>query len=521
MKKMKALLVFASIPALTLALAACSGNEPAGGKTDSAAAKGEKPVTFQFLRNGGFPEYPADGGEAKQEIIKALEKSGVKGVDYKVTIATGDEYTTKLNLLASSGELPDYFDIDAKTLSRFIEQGLVKPIDEYLKKTPNLVQSIPKAYWDQVTYNGKIYAVPNGTRPEAFNTPSVTSVLVRQDWLDNLKLKQPTTVDELHDVLKAFVTQDPDKNGKNDTVGFGATKTIQTSQAQLTQFRSIFGAFGIAPTHWMESGGQIKKGMVLPETKQALAVLQQWYKEGLIDPDFPVTERKQLEEKVVGSKIGVWEDDGYLINPQANPVAGSLAKATPSAKLALIAPPKGPGGKQGFPETNAAASAPLRALSAKAQNPEKLFQFLEWMATDGENGGFNYITYGIEGKDFTYDKASNTITQKVSYADLYKRGYSNPVRMVFIIDRRWTTPDVRSALELAGKHVIPNQLWRTVQAELDYPDLESKLWPEYLIKIITGVWPVEKHDEFVQKYYQQGGQQIEKQANEEWKKLKK
>lgn len=377
MKKMKALLVFASIPALTLALAACSGNEPAGGKTDSAATKGEKPVTFQFLRNGGFPEYPADGGEAKQEIIKALEKSGVKGVDYKVTIATGDEYTTKLNLLASSGELPDYFDIDAKTLSRFIEQGLVKPIDEYLKKTPNLVQSIPKAYWDQVTYNGKIYAVPNGTRPEAFNTPSVTSVLVRQDWLDNLKLKQPTTVDELHDVLKAFVTQDPDKNGKNDTVGFGATKTIQTSQAQLTQFRSIFGAFGIAPTHWMESGGQIKKGMVLPETKQALAVLQQWYKEGLIDPDFPVTERKQLEEKVVGSKIGVWEDDGYLINPQANPVAGSLAKATPSAKLALIAPPKGPGGKQGFPETNAAASAPLRALSAKAQNPEKLFQFLE------------------------------------------------------------------------------------------------------------------------------------------------
>jgi len=131
----------------------------------------------------------------------------------------------------------------------------------------------------------------------------------------------------------------------------------------------------------------------------------------------------------------------------------------------------------------------------------------------------NLVLYGIEGKDYTYDKETNTINQKTTYSDLYKRGYSNPIRMMFITDRRWAKPPVREAIEVVNRHLIRNAMWNVVPAEMDYPDLEKKLYQEYLVKIITGVWPVDKYDEFIQKYYDQGGREIEKQANELYKKL--
>ncbi len=42
---------------------------------------------------------------------------------------------------------------------------------------------------------------------------------IRQDWLDNLGLEVPRTWDEMAAVAEAFVTQDPDGNGEDDTIG--------------------------------------------------------------------------------------------------------------------------------------------------------------------------------------------------------------------------------------------------------------------------------------------------------------
>jgi putative aldouronate transport system substrate-binding protein len=514
------LAAFGGIAVIALVAAAgCSSNEASsGGTTDSSSnssgksSSGDKTVTFQIMRQFGSPEYPADGGEGRVEVLKALEKMGVRGIDFRSTVLSGDEYNTKLNLLAASGQLPDYFDIDPKTLQRFVDQGLIQPIDNYLKKSPHIMKVVPPEYWKQVTFNGKIYAIPNGTRTEPFNFPTVDGFNVRTDWLDALKLKQPTNLNELHDVLKAFVTQDPDKNGKNDTIGLGAAKD--------SSFAGIFGAFGIQPTFWTERGGQLKKGLVLPEMKQALTLLQTWYKEGLIDHDFPIMDAKQKDEKVANSLAGVWHGSGYYTDKSGSNTAEALYKASPNAKVAVLEAPLGPDGKRGYAEANAYAASPLRALSHKAQDPEKLFQLLDWMASDEPGGGANYITYGVEGKDYTFDKATNSIIQSTTYSDLYKRGFSNPIRFILITDRRWTQVPVREGINVVNKYLIKNAMWNTLPAESDYPDLEKKLYAEYFVKIVTGTWAVDKYDEFIQKYYEQGGREIEKQANDLYKKLK-
>ncbi|MCU6711870.1 extracellular solute-binding protein [Paenibacillus sp. J5C_2022] len=513
MTLMKRLSVLTLASAMLVTAAGCgSGNNNTPEPTKSPSkpsnekqteAPAETTTTYNIMRNISIPEYPSDGGEAKTKIIAELEKSGIKGFDYKINMAAGTEYYTKLNLLASSGELPDLFDIDGITLKRFVEQGLVLPLDDYLAKVPEYVELIPEDRWEQVTFDGKIYAIPSGKLPNPINHSSVTSILIREDWLKELNLEQPDTLDELYETLKAITAHYPGNNG------LGGIKT--------SNFFSIFGAFGITPNFWFERDGVIKKGMVLPEAKEALAVLQKWYKEGLIDPDFPIMESKQLNEKIVNSKIGVWEGTGFMTHPQTNSTTEALMSTSPEAVLTMLETPAGPEGKRGYPESLGS----LRAFSAKIEDPDKLLQVLNWMTITGDQGGgLDLVHYGVEGEDYTYDREKDFIQQSSSYSELYKKGYSNPLRISGISDRRYALPEVRGAIETATKHLIQNELWKPLQSELDYPDLTSKLWTEYFVKIVTGVYSVDKHDEFVEKYYAQGGDKVEQEANEEWSKLK-
>jgi putative aldouronate transport system substrate-binding protein len=510
MKRRHGLPIAIGLLSLVVAASGCgsAGSSPTSSGDSGKSASDGKTVTYKFYKKFGAPEFPPDGGEAKPIVLDTVAKLGITGFDFKSELASGDEYNTKLNLYATSGQLPDLFDIDAATLPRFVDQGLLLPLDDYLKKTPDLMKIIPKDYWNQVTFNGKIYAIPTGTRPEPFNFPTVNGLDVRTDWLKNLNLKKPTTLNELHDVLKAFATQDPDKNGKNDTIGLGASKD--------SGFNFMFGAYGIMPSFWFERDGMIKKGFVLPEMKEALTTLRQWYSEGIIDKDFPIMEKKQLDEKAINSITGLWEGNGYWTDPTGANTAEALYKASPKATVEVVEAPKGPKGQQGYAEANGAGT--LKAISKKAPDPEKLFKYLNWQAT---SDGAEMITYGVPGKDFTYDKATNTIKQNVGYSNLYSRGWSNPIRMIVVTDRRWALKPVRDGIEVVNHHLIKNAMWNKVPAEIDYPDLETKLFDEYFVKIVTGTWTVDKYDEFIQKYYAQGGKEIEKQANDLYKQLKK
>ncbi len=51
--------------------------------------------------------------------------------------------------------------------------------------------------------------------------PSCECLWIRQDWLDNLKLEVPTTIEELEGSCAPFTEDDPDGNGQKDTYGLG------------------------------------------------------------------------------------------------------------------------------------------------------------------------------------------------------------------------------------------------------------------------------------------------------------
>lgn len=70
----------------------------------------------------------------------------------------------------------------------------------------------------QITFpNGAIYSFPTIMD---YDIVSDFHIAINVEWLEALNLEMPKTPDEFVNVLKEFVTKDPNGNGKNDEIGF-------------------------------------------------------------------------------------------------------------------------------------------------------------------------------------------------------------------------------------------------------------------------------------------------------------
>src|SRR5699024_4406086 len=89
--------------------------------------------------------------------------------------------------------------------------GLFWDVEDYLGDYPNIAAIDPKIL-DGARLDGVLYGVPQQQPLARYG------VLVRQDWLDELGLDTPHTLDELREVAQAFTEADPTGTGQ-ETVG--------------------------------------------------------------------------------------------------------------------------------------------------------------------------------------------------------------------------------------------------------------------------------------------------------------
>lgn len=520
---MKKLLALALCAALSMGmLSACGQSSTKSASGSSSASKAQDAsVTYKVFINKAAAEVPPDGGSAKKVLQERWQKDlGITNTDYEVLLSNGSDYATKLNTMLAGGDIPDLFSVNASQLQSLVDSGLVVPVDDYVAQMPHFnarLNDAAKINYDNFMIDGKHYGLSYTVVPGPVSGNGTRGLSVRTDWLQKLGLSMPTTLDELHTVLTAFTRNDPDGNGANDTYGIGADKT--------EPFTEIFGAFGVYMSSanginsWTERDGKLVHSTTLPETKQALALLRQWYSEGLIDPDKFVIEPKQAKDKFISGKIGIWATEVFLSNDarvawKNNGTAGTCAFAPP---------PVGPDGKKGAAVTPVNNQAMvISANCAKNKDVGRLVKILDWMVNDEDDGGLKLVEYGLEGTHYRYDKAKDFVDQSLikDYVELYREGYSTPIRWITVTDRRWIAPDDPRAVDLtlsnADENVLMAKFDSTVPAMQDYPDLYSKLWNEYYTQIITGARSLDSFDEYVEKFYKQGGQELTDQVNQKW-----
>lgn len=337
---------------------------------DAASQSGEV-VTFTFSK----VSYPSvtlpDGQTPDQNVVLDYIRDHYQ-VDMKLDWqAEVNEYNNKLSLNIASGSLPDIFYCnDYRTFLQLAQNGLLADLtDIYDANISDTIKGIDASYqgrnFEPVTVDGRIMAIPAG------NLDGQQDVLwLRKDWLDNLGLKVPSTVEELEAVLTAFVNDDPDGNGENDTVGLtvDATKPVAGYNHQFG-LEPIFYAFNAYPTYWMEKdNGEVYYGSTGSEMKEALTLLQDWYKKGLIDKQF-------------ATRIGSGETEAVFTSGQSGAYFGAVhANFTdaftnnPDIELIAVNAPLDGSGKYNYVLPSPMSS--MLCISSKCSDPAKAVEII-------------------------------------------------------------------------------------------------------------------------------------------------
>lgn len=235
--------------------------------------------------------------------------------------------------------------------------------------------------------------------PARRSTTTASNIFIRKDWLDDLGLDIPTTVDEMYEVLKAFKEYNPD--GRDDIIASGFSTCKNPSDPAGLLSYAFLNSTTDEKTFNINSGSPTD----LIYTDSGFGEYFKWinkiYNEGLMDPEYYVGNDQTMKEDFVKGKIGCFE---LNVNYNVDSLRGSLLKTLqynePGADVISIPPLKnihdGKVYNNGYPNHGAFIFIPKTC-----KNVEAALTYLDWLAT--EKGGFT-LFHGMDGEHFTYDE---------------------------------------------------------------------------------------------------------------------
>ncbi|MBP1988628.1 extracellular solute-binding protein [Paenibacillus eucommiae] len=381
---------------LMIFTAACSNNTTKGtdtGTNPTGTAGGtskpvvKEPIDISFMSFMALDVFPPSEGRAV-DMIKEKFQANIKSQFIPVA-----DFGDKVSVLIASGDVPDVVSWGGmeSTFIKFARQGAFLPIDDYIDKYESL-KAVPEHVWDQLRIDGKIYSIPS------YGSSHVFTMIIRQDWLDNLNLKMPTNYEELKQVAIAFTKNDPDGNKKNDTLGFSVYSNIGPEARA--------GAYWSQAWYHKDADGQYIPGIIGPGRKEIIEMYADAYAQGAVTKDFAVVTIDQAYKEFYSGKSGI-----FLGTPRgmSEPDYLALLKAQPKAVVASVPYFVAPDGSQG--SALGLGYNGFTAISGKLKDqPEKIEKILEimdfgrkWIPVQDrtpQNADFDWL-YGNEGTGYT------------------------------------------------------------------------------------------------------------------------
>ncbi|WP_419872330.1 extracellular solute-binding protein [Candidatus Pristimantibacillus sp. PTI5] len=343
---------------LSLVVSACTSNNEStnnanngnsqGGSSDSGATS--EPVSPEELYLGKYdpaidvstvrilsPTVKFANGETIDDNVWYQEyanKLGIKLTNEWTMVGDepGGQGEQKMNVSIASGDLPDIVPLNASQLRQLADAGKLADMTEIYEKyaspfTKEVMTSSGLEALGSATFDGKLLAIPAPTS----KIDQAQMIWIRADWMEKLGLEAPKKMDDVFQIMDAFVNQDPDGNGKKDTYGMAMDKDLYGFFDGLEGFFNSYHAYPRqqGKGNWVKTAdGSYEFGSIQPEVKTALAKLQELYKKGYIDPEFGVKDWNKEKELIVSGKIGLWF--GSMSAPL---VAQDIKNNNPNAEL--------------------------------------------------------------------------------------------------------------------------------------------------------------------------------------------
>lgn len=387
----KASLALATVMLLTGILAACSSDNnnttnDGSSSAETSASSGEKvKLKVEIFDRGNTPA----GYTITDSFLTRLvqDKFGTpNNIEMEFVPVPRSEEINKLNvLMASGGDVPDIvFTYDSGTFYRYAEQGGLTELTDLINQYgPNLKTFLGEDTLAYGQLNGEQFAIP-GKRSIVGRYAS----FIRQDWLDKLGMKAPTTTDEFYATLKAFKEKDPGNTG-GKVIPLGMTIAPAETDPLIWSF--------IKPlTEEQQYIGSNDYPALLPGFKDAMQFMNKLYNEGLISKDFGLdNDKKQLTEDIHSGKVGAFSED--YDNPYYNDsYYDNLSKNVPGAALGVIDPFTNSEGKHA--KSVYAPNGFYIMIPKTSEHAVEAIKYLDWMAS---GTSLLDIQNGVEGENYT------------------------------------------------------------------------------------------------------------------------
>jgi putative aldouronate transport system substrate-binding protein len=429
-----------------------------------------------------------------------LKRTGVK-VEY-IHPPIGQEKEA-FNILLASGDLPDIIENDWLAFpggpNKAMGDGyIIKLNDAISKYAPNLTKYLkanPNIDKLVKTDEGSYYVFPFIRGDQKLLVSA--GFVVREDWLKELNLNLPETIDEWYNVLKTF----KDKKG--------ATAPMSTTLANIQFFMGAFNSFN----NFYQDGGKIKYGPIEPARKQFLTAMKKWYDEGLLDKNFATVDSKTIDANILGGKSGAtYGSGGSGIGKWMQSMAGKDDKYS-LAGTKFPSPTKGTKPEFGGLGLNYQSTSGTAAITGKSKNIELAARLLDYGYSEE---GQRFYNFGEENESYKMVNGLPIYTDlimknpnkwtTVQAMSMYSRA---PMNGPFIQDKGYIEQYYELKQQKEGlarwedhdfaKHILP-----TITPTKEESSEMSKIMndintyrDEMTIKFIMGSEPLDNYDKYI------------------------
>ena len=456
-------------------------------------------------------------------------------------------YSNMVAMAISEGNIPDIMFIDNYDyLKLLVEKDMIEDLTEvYEKCASDRIKDIYNSYgngiFESSTFDGKLMALPET------NIDSGPNMLwLRKDWMDKLNLDPPKNLEDAENIISRFIEEDPGNNGEGNTIGLACAPEVVSEQGFSYMFQTdiIFSKYNAYPKQWIEDeNGNIVYGSVSSNAKNALRHMNELYKKGILDSKFLLRTQSNIQDMIINGKCGAFFSLWWAPN---NPLMDSMKKDS-SADWQPYVIPTCEDGSVSFCKQN--PNKKYVVVRKGYEHPELVMKIssvlFDYLNNNNENAK-EIKQYYIDNVDPT----ARPLGINIDYSDALIKCYKN-ISLVLNgekdsdclqlleysyyeqIKRYLENPDdvtpegwaaYTSRITAAG--LLNNSHLKIIKTYFYNKETEtmSRLWwkleeieEEAYLKIITGEEPIEYFDEFVDRWYKEGGSIIIKEVQKESK----
>ncbi|MGL6174611.1 MAG: extracellular solute-binding protein [Cellulosilyticaceae bacterium] len=505
---MKAKKLLASVMSLMLIASITAGCSKTTGETSAAGeasgTKQEASSTEGTKEKKKFSYWvPIHGNAAtilknysESKMYQELEKR--TGVEIEFIHPPQGSEKEQFNIMINSGDYPDmisqpsaYTGGNDKAIDDEVYLRLNELIDEYAPNYKALRESNPEIARQTITDAGNIWSMACIQEEIA---PPWAGLALRLDWLEELGLEEPTTIDELEIVLKAFKEQK----------GVDAPLLLEKTGKDWTG--AIISAYGIGPDYYRTANQEVKYGPAEPAYKEYLTLMNKWYNEGLLDKEFVTRDGKSTEALITSGKTGAM----ITAYGSIDFYHGTMRASEPNVKWQGV---QSPVLKEGdvvqFRQSNNYNKGCDTVITTTCKDPQGAIEWLDYAYSDE---GYYLFNYGLEGVSY------EMVDGKPQFTELMTNNPDNLSYPVLAWDyklhmgpylRQWDaappmTDEVLVSIDkwsVAEDIMVMPPLSRTADESKEYSKISTEITTyveEMTVKFITGVEPIENFDKYIE-----------------------